>query len=203
MILTTVLGDPVLSLYQSLLRSNLWFNWSTWHTLPTLLCRGVWYCSVFLKKANIDPFWLTFTSLFDYDNNLISNLFTRSFCRNTNCSCDKGWRALSFYVCRIRINFRGWVKMTSLSYVVIRMICLTSGRERCYDQNRVIMCRSPWSLLPIFIKLQSGIFKDRNFLRLLCHIQLGRKSPVESFTFIKLQSVAGWEYACSVQKAAA
>ena len=54
----------------------------------------------------------------------------------------------------------GWVKMTSLSYAVMRMICL-------------------------------------------CHIELGWKSPVESFTFMKLQSVAGWEYACSVQKAAA
>ena len=133
---------------------------------------GVVVFSFSVKKAEIDPFWLTFTSLFDYDSNLISNLFSRSFCRNTNWSCDKGWRVLSFYVCRIRINFRGWVKMTSLSYVVIRMICLTSGRERCYDQNRVIMCRSPWSLLPIFIKLQSGIFKDRNFLRLRCHIEL-------------------------------
>ena len=164
---------------------------------------GVVVFSFSVKKAEIDPFWLTFTSLFDYDSNLISNLFSRSFCRNTNWSCDKGWRVLSFYVCRIRINFRGWVKMTSLSYAVMRMICLTTGQARCYDQNRVIICRSPWSGRQIFIKLQSGIFKDRNFLRLRCHIQLGRKSPVESFTFIKLQSVAGWEYACSVQKAAA
>ena len=31
-------------------------------------------------------------------------------------------------------------------------------------------------------------------------IELGLKSPVESFPSINLQSVAGWEYACLSQK---
>ena len=53
-------------------------------------------------------------------------------------------------------------------------------------------------------------FKEWNFLGykfptialLLKDIELGLKSPVESFPSINLQSVAGWEYACLNQKTA-
>ena len=37
---------------------------------------------------------------------------------------------------------------------------------------------------------------------LLKDIELGLKSPMESFSSINLQSVAGWEYACLNQKTA-
>ena len=49
------------------------------------------------------------------------------------------------------------------------------------------------------------ISQDRKFLTIalaLKDIVLGLKGPMESFPSIKLQSVAGWEYACLSQKTA-
>ena len=53
-------------------------------------------------------------------------------------------------------------------------------------------------------------FEEWNFLGykfltialLLKDIELGLKIPMESFSSINLQSVAGWEYACLNQKTA-
>lgn len=72
------------------------------------------------KKAKIVPFWLTFTSLFDCESN--KQLVFTQFLSQHQLKLWKRLRVLSFYICRIRINFRGWVKMTSLSYAVMRIL---------------------------------------------------------------------------------
>ena len=94
-----------------------------------------------------------------------------------------------------------------LSYAVIRMIhvCLTTGQawfcsQRWSYANSLQVSRKPLK------GFEEWISYDRNFLRLsyksLKNIELGLTSPMESFSSINLQLVAGWEDACLSQKTA-
>ena len=82
---------------------------------------------------------------------------------------------------------------------IIRVICFThSGRAWFYYQR--------WSYENSLLvdgkslkSLEEWNFLGQKFLTTelsLKDIELGLKSPMESFPFINLQSVAGWEYTC-------
>ena len=76
--------------------------------------------------------------------------------------------------------------------MMIRMICLTTGRARFYNQSDHMQI--PFKLVANLWKAsKSEISQNRNTIALsLKDIEPGLKSSIESFRFIKLLSVAGW-----------
>ena len=120
MILTTVLGDPVLSLNQRLLRGKPGFNWSTWHIFPNLFEPWGVVVFSFLKRLQLSHFDLLL--LHSLIAKAISNLFSRSFCRNTNWSCDKGYESSASTFAGLGSTFAAEWLVTSLSYAVMRIM---------------------------------------------------------------------------------